>query len=303
MSWPDKAWNRIEFSEETCAEVRRLYLEERLSAREVGKQVGCSLQRAMREIHEKGYAKTRKEQKYDAAVKGLGQNNGVDLDFLRSWSEGSAWVWGVWFGDGWLSTKGLHFGFSGDLSVILRIKDLIATRAKPYQAKKIKKKEQGWRLEIGSLSVAILIKEKFALSPGRKSRIIQWPEMPVGLERHFIRGLWDSDGSWCFFRDKRYPEKIYLQGCFSSMSGDIVESVSRKISFHCGLPIKKVEQQGKKGKKDGCFVIRYASTDSRKIGNWLYSNANASDRSERKYDRWVQLLGPERQLNRGPQPK
>jgi hypothetical protein len=286
MSWPSTAWNRLHISPETSSEIERLYLEERLDHRTVAKQVGLKSGRVLRELHLRNIVKPRLRQKLDAAVRGLGQQNGVNLDFLRVWTAESAWVWGLWFGDGWLSPAA-QFGFSGDRDVIYRVKALLETNAEPYQAIGAKKTEQGWRLVVHSRGTASIIEERFGLRAGKKSALLRLPPLPDSCERHFVRGLWDADGCWSRVRAQG---RSYLQATFVSVSESLVVDLRDCLIRTCHLGAKRIEFTEGRGNKSSYWRLRYGRNDGRLLGEWLYQGTNSSNRSDRKFKRWEAIL-------------
>jgi LAGLIDADG DNA endonuclease family protein len=268
-------------------EIRRLYLEERLSVELVSRALKLGRDRVRSEIRRQGIFKSRSQAKLDAALRGEGRSKyDLDLNLLQTWTADSAWVWGIWFGDGWLSPP-WQFGFSGDKQVLIRIQELLNTTAPLWWGNNIKNKAKGWRLCVGSVAAAHIIEQMFGLKPGKKSRILTWPSVPGRFEVDFLRGLWDADGCWGYTTAKG---KRYLQATFGSTSRPLVESVRDLISSRCDVRLRPVELQKKKKKKYEFWVVRWHSHDGARIGNWMYAERSDLNRSSRKYERWLELI-------------
>lgn len=280
------AYGGIEFDDADRSTIRRLYLDERQTAREVGLHFGIGVTRMAAELRSLKLTKDRKRQKFDVAIRGGGQGNGIDLEFLRAWSHASAWVWGLWFGDGWLDVHNM-FGFSGDLDVLLRVKALLRTKAEPYQGATIKSARQGWRLVVCSRAVAEIVRERFGLLPGKKSNRLQWPDVPQEFACDFARGLWDADGCWSHVTVKG---RRYLQACFGSTSQALVSALACQITQCAGAtpkePQRAKRQKTKKSHLD-LWIVRYGREDGNRIASWMYDSSEVQNRSDRKYLKWL----------------
>jgi hypothetical protein len=287
MSYP--AWNRIEISAERLENVRRLYLDEHLPVRDVAAAVGLSKTRTLDELRTQGWVRSSgATRRLRAANSDLYAHKPRDVERSLGWDPEIAWLWGLWFGDGWLSLCAGRpvVGFSGDYAALEQVRDLLGLHEHTIVDKKSKRLDAGKRLSVASYTLARHIEEAFGVRPGRKSRILRWPLLPSGMESHFIRGLWDSDGCWTASKGpvrKDGLRKHYLQGSYGSMSRSMVTAVRDCLVRLVGVTEKKIERQ-----KKGLWVVRFSAVDSVLLGRWLYEG-DCLRCSERKHMIWTEI--------------
>ena len=108
----------------------------------------------------------------------------------------------------------------------------------------------------------------------RKSRTLQFPSMPAGFLRHFIRGCWDGDGTVYF--DGRG------QGCaaFGSGSRAFVDSMLGRL-VELGLPAGKVYEESR---SSGYWYFRFHGGQCERLFHVLYDDTDESIRLSRKYE-------------------
>lgn len=112
-----------------------------------------------------------------------------DCNFFDKWSEKMAYVFGYWFADGWMSGSRYRIGISSkDISHLEKMIDIIGYGARMRYRKN----------HVSS----IMIDNKHAwntlLSLGglpRKSKNAKLPIIPKKYLNHFVRGLFDGDGT------------------------------------------------------------------------------------------------------------
>ena len=122
----------------------------------------------------------------------------------------------------------------------------------------------------GSLSIGIsspyLFHDLTALGcVPRKTDKLQYPVIPVDYERHFIRGVIDGDGSW-----RLIGQRLRLKFCGHDQ---FVWGFVDRIKYHLQVEPHGIEYP-KKRKTESYCSIEYNTTDSVKIRDWVYSDAN-----------------------------
>lgn len=123
------------------------------------------------------------------------------------------------------------------------------------------------------------------IKPGPKSTTVRFPDLLPELERHFIRGLFDGDGS---IRDaaKYTTPACHIASSSSEMKTSLVEKTKR---FH---------------PRENSDAVYWEGVNALDFMGWLYEDS--SWRLTRKYDlyldwtTWVPMLGGPGNSGRGP---
>lgn len=103
----------------------------------------------------------------------------------------------------------------------------------------------------------------------RKSHILTYANVPVRLESHYVRGLFDGDGSL-------HPKIFYFLGTEA-----LIDGIAAAIKRHTGV----VLQKRKAGRLYRCSGYK----GSRKVLHWLYEKSTMFLRRKRKIfdEAWV----------------
>jgi len=124
----------------------------------------------------------------------------VNANFFNTWSPGMAYILGFIFADGCLvEHKNGYHGLditSKDLQLLKLIKEQLKAEHK------IAKKERGYHIQIRNRNIYNNL-IKLGLIP-RKSKIIEFPKLPKRYFSHFVRGLFDGDGSVVIWQEPRW---------------------------------------------------------------------------------------------------
>lgn len=173
---------------------------------------------------------------------------------------------GVMYGDGSVSNK--ENKITLNLTDLQLIKDFIKTLCPKAH---IKEYDKGGNNKI-SYSVSIFSEQvkkdliKHGCHAGKKDDKLNYPDIPKQLDRHFIRGLFDADGSFWFSKSARGL------GLMFSITGsvDFLDQVQDKMIEHLDLNKTKLAiRKPESGKGD----IRYGGTNNlKKIVNWFYKD-------------------------------
>lgn len=143
-----------------------------------------------------------------------------------------------------------------------------------------------YKIEIGSKKICNTLLN-LGVHPN-KSKTIRYPplEQKYDIDRHFIRGEFDGDGTVCLHKmfDKRrnyYREQIYSG--FASGSYEFLKELrERLISYNITkAPIVNGTR---------CFCIQIHHYDSLKLFDFMYKDIPSSIYNERKHNKFLEII-------------
>ena len=250
--------------------LKELYYVEDLSWKEIGQRLGFSYSGIQYWML-----------KYDIQTKKRRGTHGYNhnRDFFKSWSPEMAWVLGLMFADGNVTRAGTTSWSctisSMDPSMVEKIRSIIATEA-PVR---IHKNHSAW-LTVGAGDVGDDL-----ISLGcvpRKSRIMQFPPVPMVYLSHFVRGLWDGDGTIFKTHISHYQ---YIRSGYTCGSKDFIIALRDHIldSTDLNATIVTTKRQYKP-----YHLISYFHHGTISLARWMYENSTPTTRLNRKY----QIVAP-----------
>lgn len=212
------------------------------------------------------------------------KNKAYEVDekfFSQINSEGKAYLLGLMFSDGNISSKGNYINFSSnDKSLVKIAKKLLKSKSPIHHY------ESSFSLIISNQKLHSDLNKLGVLK--RKSwQELSLPKIPKKLLSHFIRGLHDGDG--CFYLSN--PQRKYSYLCSSLTCGsqqfltqikDLIEK-KLKISFH------KIRFDRKKNNKGSYQLHLTRKNDIQKFIKYLYQNSHYC--LNRKYKITEQFYG------------
>lgn len=108
-----------------------------------------------------------------------------------------------------------------------------------------------------------------------KTYTANYPLIPDALDKHFIRGVLDGDGSCYISKDNQ----LRIKFCGNEL---LMYGIYEKLKQHLQItPITKVEYLYPEGMKSFCQIC-YGTQESLKLRDWLYSEATIY--GQRKHD-------------------
>lgn len=183
------------------------------------------------------------------------------------WSDNLAYAIGLIASDGCLNKDRRHILFtSADKELVEDFKRALKIKNKIYRSGRggeaIKKY---YSIQFGDV-VFYEFLNSIGLTPA-KSKTIKKVEIPKKYLSGFIRGLFDGDGSFYSFYDKRWPTSFCYKISFASASPSFVCWLKEKFALCFGV-------KGYFHKGMGVLNLEYTKADSRSIIRVMYRRRN-----------------------------
>lgn len=183
-------------------------------------------------------------------------------------TEDKAYWLGFLYADGYVSEKNGTVEITlqeGDVEHLNKLKNQLCP-LNPITLRQVKLKDKlfnSYRLTICNKQITNDLVSQGCVQ--KKSLVLQFPKLPIELERHFIRGYFDGDGSV-----GKYSNKLYLSLCSGSESflAHIHSIFNRDIPKYTITAVKKDIRSNvyniQKGGNPSVFAIL----------DYLYSNSS-----------------------------
>lgn len=272
------------------AYLRERYLTLRMGTEEIATEVGCTKQAVFKALRAHGIETRNHSQAWRAAAE---KENTmivaipVNEDFFSGWSPAAAYVLGVIFTDGTLyhskASDGSERLGSGRVTIsqketelLVKVAALIGHSGKmTFQPRRECRGQVAGELYTLAFSSDRMVADlvRLGLRP-RKSASLQFPNIPEDMNRHFIRGCWDGDGS--AFIDKQAQK---IRASFISGSLNFVEGMIECLK-NAGLPEKRIYIH--KG-KNLSYYFQVTGTQVPKLYHYLYDDVPELQYLDRKY--------------------
>ena len=190
----------------------------------------------------------------------------LDENFFDSIdTQEKAYILGLFCSDGCLSIRGndIRLSFSNnDLELLEIIKRSMRTSYKIYK----RKNSNNYEIQLTNKKIGLAIQKQGCVQ--RKSLTLSYPEnIPPDLDSHFIRGMWDGDGSFLIKSQKRSRSKEY-EYLYCSLCGaePVINRIAEIIYLSTGV-------LGKPRKHGSIFRIQYSVGNAFLVRDYLYHNA------------------------------
>jgi len=221
-----------------------LYYNEGKSLEDIGTICGVSRQ-TVRNWLEKYQIprRTRSEARLLALQKGkFADKDYHDFNrrFFDQWSPTMAYLLGLVFADGHVrhihedgrADHYLHFGFHASSELPLIINRLLVSKKPPLNV--MSNGQPQLRLSFGDEQLVHRLLD-LGVPPGKKSHNMPYPSMPLGFDRHFIRGFFDGDGGiYRASKKKQGNGRFPIQIRFYSSSPTFLNGIAQCLSL-CGF--------------------------------------------------------------------
>lgn len=279
---------RVSLEQQTTPEeIKRLYSEERLSCYGIAVRYGVSRKAVWKYIRRHGIPIRDKTQARRTAIK-AGRISQVlyhvNEEFFTTWSPAMAWVLGLMITDGNIEVgpAGMLVPSLSSISSPL-LERVRAVMGSDHPIKLIKQTLGGtiFRLTLCRRQIAEDLGQ-FGIVP-KKSLTVPFPDVPRQFLSHFIRGVFDGDGS--VFVDPRAP-KSAIRVFFVSGSWDFIVGLEHALHTEAGLG-KRTIYHRPNGRS---FNFRYGHSDALKFFDFVYASAPEAIRFEEKYQKFLECM-------------
>lgn len=181
------------------------------------------------------------------------------------WSPGFAYAIGLIASDGTLNKDGRHIYIkSADKELIENFKKALNTKNKIGRVNERVKRTHFYLNLSDTLFYKFL--NQIGLQP-TKSKTIQSVEIPEKYFSDFLRGLFDGDGSFYSYYDKRWPKSFGFKLSFASASPNFISWLKEKLT-------ELYNVKGYFHKGDGVMNLEYTKGDSKKLFYAMYYSRN-----------------------------
>lgn len=203
------------------------------------------------------------------------------------WSKNFAYAIGLIASDGNLSKDKRHLWLSSkDLEIIKKFKEALNLKNKIGKyARGGEKEKHYFYISFGDVCFYKFL-NKIGLT-STKSKTIQKVSVPCRYFPDFLRGLFDGDGTFYTFWDKRWPRSFSFKLSVASAS----------LFFLTWLKENLTKLYGVKGyfhKGDGVCNLEYVKGDSKKLFKIMYYNKNVLCFSKKYHKMRIALEQDER---------
>lgn len=194
------------------------------------------------------------------------------------WSSNFAYAIGLIASDGWLHSNGRHIGLgSKEIELVENLKQAFSLTNRITQSEFHKKINKQFFVIIFGDKIFYKFLNKIGITKA-KSKTIQSVNIPKKYFADFIRGLFDGDGTFYSYWDKRWPRSFGFKLSFASASLNFIYWLKEKLTT-----LYKVKGYIHKG--DGVFNLEYVKGDSKRLFYAMYSKQDILY-LKRKYDKF-----------------
>lgn len=224
----------------------------------------------------------------------MGKKYSANESFFDSWTQEMAYLLGLWYADGSVeyapSMRGHYIRLgSTDRFIVETAKHALEAehsitmnirgRNKPYYV-----------LRIGSKKLFESLGKHGVHE--RKSKSVEWPNIPKAYLASFIRGYFDGDG--CVYLEAKQTKTKRLTTAFTCANSEFLTELRRVLFEEAGMDEgRKIHQTSGLGT---AYQLRYSTRDSIRLFLWLYTSVERPLYLSRKYDIFMRYFS-ERELN------
>ena len=179
--------------------------------------------------------------------------------FFDEWNDKMAYVLGFIYADGNISRDFKHLSITQkDPEILYKIRDLMEGKFRIIERKR---ERISYYIQLSNRRIIDSL-VKLGVLPNKSNRV-QLPSIPDEYIRHFVRGLWDGDGSIRAAGNMPYP---YPVATLTSGSRKFIESLQRLLHEKIDLPIHKISDI----KNANAHRLTYQGPDCKKLYEYLY---------------------------------
>ena len=192
-----------------------------------------------------------------------------------AWSNNLAYAIGLIAADGCLNKDGRHVWFSSKDQQLIEVfkKSLLLSNKIGRHARGGETDKRYYCITFGDIYFYKFLNDIGLTSA--KSKTIKHVEIPFLYFRDFLRGLFDGDGSFYTFRDKRWPNSFSFKLSIASASLDFLTWLKSILNKYYSV-------KGYIHKGAGVWNLEYVKGDTKKLFTVMYYSKNIL-RLDRKY--------------------
>lgn len=272
----------------TPDEIKHLYFDEELSSADIANRFNVSRKTVWKYLKRHGICTRDKTQARRVAIK-KGKISQVlydiDEEFFKAWSAQMAWVLGLMVTDGHIA-----IGPSGMLvpslaSISLPLLENVRRAMKSNHPIKLVNQTLGGTIYKFEFCRRRLAEDLVALGvTPKKSLIVQFPTIPASYVSHFIRGVFDGDGSvFLEPRSKKSPLRVF----FVSGSRDFIEKLEDTLHRNARLRKQTIYSRP----EQTSYYFKYGHGDSLKFFEYVYSGSSYDIRFGTKFAKFTAGMG------------
>lgn len=203
----------------------------------------------------------------------------IDYNFFSKWTPESAYIFGfiaadgyVFYEDGIDNKNGLQFELAGyDMDILKKIKKILK-----YEGPILYSKRDTVKLQINNKKIVKDLIDK-GMPSDNKTFDIKYPKtLPDNLVNHFIRGVFDGDGSVIV---KKHSLSWQLLG---------TESLLKTIKSKLPIDTSNIHIQDRNKHGVNVFALQISNKNSIDLFNWMYEDATIY--LGRKYKKYIDYI-------------
>lgn len=277
------------------------YVEQKKSLADIALEHGCSRQRVYQLLRLFGIQLRGKSTARILAIRSNKlprfQDHGIDDAIFDTWTAPMAWLLGVLFTDGNLyqgtGNRGKRVSITSvDVELLEKANAILGT-SKPIArcVQSYDKSRHIYKIEFFRESMRQRLVELGMTE--RKSLTMKFPDVPRELQRHFIRGCWDGDGSV-------FVSNGHLRASFVTGSREFIDILAAvlcnagigRIGRGIDTSVLPVTVHVSNRGKNPSYSIKIDSRDALKgLYHYFYDDVEPSLFLQRKHDVFVTHWG------------
>lgn len=234
----------------------------------LGQEIENKLGRSQDAVHLRA-AKLGLSKGYEAQclAKSYGGNK-INHKYFEQWSNSMAYILGLIYADGCLFNYRTTIALkSSDAYLLENIRNILESD------NEVTIKDKVATLHFSSKTIRESL-ESYGLTQN-KSLTIQMPEVLKEYLPHFIRGVFDGDGT--ITHNKARPRIAFYSGSKKFLE-QLDSIISNYLQIEPGLILKPEREKN-------TYSVYYGSINALDLGQWMYQDADL--KLERKYERWI----------------
>lgn len=196
----------------------------------------------------------------------------LDVKAFRRLTPELAWVLGLLFGDGNIKSTGrIQIAIGPDKDIAEKVAAILLADARIYNVRNC------WHVEWYSVPMTRDLAHLGVLPA--KTYTMMFPVLHGDLVPHFVRGLWDSDGSWGTHDDRLVGDYSSASPCFANTLAVVIAMCCGAVSQVC---VSDPAVRPNSIAKALAYKLSYNAARCVALAKWIYADSRAHMCGERK---------------------